>query len=161
MWGRGGRASMPVTTSRSCLFNGETSTLTKTSCGPGGGGSSMSTTRSTCVGSPNCSIRMARISTPLHLRPGVRPGLDGLDAVDERLLQYALADRSEYERQDASLEVLALADNDNVHIRGAVGTGAEGVNVARGASPGVRVGGCQRHAVGIGPVVVQTFPYAA
>ena len=25
MWGRGGRASVPVTTSRSCLFNGETS----------------------------------------------------------------------------------------------------------------------------------------
>src|ERR1700737_1203103 len=70
MWGRGGRASTPLTTSRSCLFNGETSTLTRTSCGPGGGGSSMSTTRSTCAGPPNCSIWMARISIPLHRRLG-------------------------------------------------------------------------------------------
>src|ERR1700687_1145449 len=70
MWGRGGRASMPVTTSRSCLFNGETSTLTRTSCGPGGGGSSMWTRRSTCAGSPNGSIWVARISIPLHRRLG-------------------------------------------------------------------------------------------
>src|SRR5689334_1167904 len=70
MWGRGGRASMPVTTSRSCLFNGETSTLNRTSCGPGGGGSSMSTTRSTCAGSPKCSIWTARILIPLHRRLG-------------------------------------------------------------------------------------------
>ena len=91
----------------------------------------------------------------------LRPGLDRLDAVDERLLEHALADRPEHELEQPSLEVLALADDDVVDVGRAVGIARERVGVARGAAPGVRVGRRQDDAVGIGPVVVQALPDAA
>ena len=67
----------------------------------------------------------------------------------------------EHEREHPSLEVLALAYVDDVHLGRAVGPLGERVGVTRVASPGVGVGHRQHDPVGIGPVVVQALPDAA
>src|SRR5262249_55542505 len=88
-------------------------------------------------------------------------GFDGLDGVFKCRLQDILADGPEHEPERPSFEVLALAYYDGVHIGRSVGTGSEGVGVARATAPHVGVGGLHDHAVAIGPVIVQSLPYAA
>src|SRR5437868_8128580 len=89
------------------------------------------------------------------------PSLDRLDAACEGLLQDAFTDGRQHEAEKPSLEVLAVADHDEVDVGRAVGTPREVVSVTRIASPRVGVGGLEDDVVGIGPVVVQTFPDAA
>src|SRR2546421_1256125 len=89
------------------------------------------------------------------------PSLDRLDAACEGLLQDAFTDGRQHEAEKPSLEVLAVADHDEVDVGRAVGTPREVVSVARIASPRVGVGGLEDDVVGIRPVVVQTFPDAA
>jgi hypothetical protein len=55
--------------------------------------------------------------------------LDGLDGLVERLGQDTPADGPEHERERASLEVLALAHDDNVDVGRPVGEAREGVGV--------------------------------
>jgi len=62
------------------------------------------------------------------------PGFDGLDGVYKRLFQNALPDGSEHEAEQPSLEVLAVAYHDHIHVRHAIGLPLEGVRVSRRAS---------------------------
>src|SRR5208283_758364 len=83
------------------------------------------------------------------------------DGVYKRLFQNALADGSNNEAEQPSLEVFALAYHDHVNVGQAVGPTLEGVGVARCASPRVGIGRRKDDVVGMGPVVVQAFPDAA
>src|SRR3954470_210016 len=65
---------------------------------------------------------------------------DGLYGVLERLRQLALADRAEDQPEEASLEVLAFADDDIVDVGRTVGVAREGVSVAGVVRPGVGIG---------------------
>src|SRR5438874_8555105 len=67
------------------------------------------------------------------------PSLDRLDAACEGLLQDAFTDGRQHEAEKPSLEVLAVADHDEVDVGRAVGTPREVVSVARIASRGVGV----------------------
>src|SRR5271169_4275040 len=67
-------------------------------------------------------------------RRGV-PGFDGLDGVFKGLFQNAPVDGPEHQAAHPSLEVLAVADDDDVNVGHAVGLTREGVGVARRASP--------------------------
>jgi len=89
------------------------------------------------------------------------PGFDGLDAVYKRLFQNAIADGPEHEAEQPSLEVLAVANDDQVNVGGALGTTREGVDVARRSSLEVGVGRRKDDVIGIGPVVVQALLDAA
>src|SRR3954452_16920162 len=93
-------------------------------------------------------------------RRAVVPRFDGLDGLFERAFQPALADGPEHEADEPSLEVLAVAYHDVVHLGRSVGLSLERVGVARAICPGVGVGGGQYDAVGVGPVVAQSFPDA-
>ena len=88
-------------------------------------------------------------------------GLDRLDGLLERARQDTLADHPDNDGEHPSLEVLALADDDDVHVGRPVVVLRQGVAVPRMASPDVGVGCCQDDMVGIGPVVVQALPDAA
>src|SRR6201996_8038173 len=88
-------------------------------------------------------------------------GFDGLDAGDERLPQRALSDGSEHAREYLSLEVFALANDDDIYVGHSVGLPRQGVGVARGTAKHVGVGGRELDVVGIGPVVMQALPDAA
>ena len=94
-------------------------------------------------------------------RARVAAGFNGPDAVGEGLSQRALTDGSEHAREHPSLEVFALTNDDEVHVDRSVGLPPEGVGVARSAAKRVGVGGREFHPVGIGPVVMQTFPDTA
>src|SRR3954451_17458375 len=58
------------------------------------------------------------------------PSLDRLDAVLERAVQAALADRPEHEPEELSLEVLAITYDDIVDRGRPVGVARVGVGVA-------------------------------
>jgi len=88
------------------------------------------------------------------------PGFDGLDGVCKRFFQDTFADRPEHEAEYSSLEVLAFADHDRVHVGRSVGPPREGVRVAGSASPHVGVRRREDNVVGVRPVVVQSFPDA-
>src|SRR5581483_676885 len=64
------------------------------------------------------------------------------------------------ETEESSLEVFTVAYDHDVNISRAVRVTREGVGMAGRAAPDIRVGGCEHHAIGIGPIVVQAFPYA-
>ena len=82
------------------------------------------------------------------------PCFDSLYGVLERLLQNALAVSPDYDAEQPSLEVLAIAYDDHVDVGQTVGAPREGVGVARCASPRVGIGRRKDDVVGIGPVVV-------
>src|SRR5262245_23459347 len=88
------------------------------------------------------------------------PGLDGLDGLSERAPQLTLAYGPDHEPEQPSLDVLALAHLDHVHLGGSVGLLGKRVGEARIASPDVGVGGLEDDAVGIGPVVAEALPDA-
>ena len=68
------------------------------------------------------------------------PRFDSLDRVFEGPLQHASPDRSEYETEHSSLQVLALPNDDHVNIGRAIWLTREGVGVARRPAPDVGVG---------------------
>src|SRR5262245_10118221 len=117
----------------------------------------------------SCEARCRRLRTPSETRrgavclalSGAVTSFDSLDAVFKRFSQDALADGPEHESERPSFEVLALAYHHGVQVCRPVGTASERIDVPRAVSPDVRVGRCHDDAVGIGPVVVQTLPYAA
>src|SRR4051794_5682558 len=85
-------------------------------------------------------------------------GFDGADAVHERFPEDASSDAREHDSQEVALSVLALAGDGDVDHGGPVRCPSEGVDVARGAAPDVRVRRGEDDAVGVGPVVVQPLP---
>ena len=89
------------------------------------------------------------------------PGFDSPDRLTERRFQNAFADGPEYKAKYPSLQILAVADDDQINDGCAVRLSRESVGVARQSSPHVGVGRGENDAVGIGPVVVQTFPDSA
>src|SRR4030095_6030702 len=91
----------------------------------------------------------------------VVPGLDGFDGLSKCLLQVPFADGPEEDAENSSLEVLAVAHYDDVHIGRAVGLPRECIGVAGATSPKVGISSCENDAGGIGPVVVQSFPDTA
>ncbi|MFD8247925.1 hypothetical protein [Nocardia sp. NPDC059691] len=89
--------------------------------------------------------------------PVVVAGLDSLDRLVEGLAQDAFADSPDHDFEDPSLEVLALAHDDDIHIGLPAGPALEGVGVTGMAAPYVRVDGRHDDTLGIRAVIVQAF----
>src|SRR5262245_25112786 len=98
---------------------------------------------------------------PFLYSGGAVARFDRFDAIFKRLFQDSLADSPDHESEQPSLEILALSYHDGVHVGPSIRPPREGVGVARGPSPDVRIGGGHDDPVGIGPVVVQALPDAA
>src|SRR5882672_12311355 len=104
----------------------------------------------------------ARTVFPKRLRGRwVVPGFDGLGGLCEFLCEEALADGAGREPDYPSLDVLAFPHDNDVHVGLPVGLPREGVRVPGGTAPRVGVDGFHDHAVGVRPVVSQTFPDTA
>src|SRR5262245_44182314 len=91
----------------------------------------------------------------------VVPSFDGFQGLSKRLLQVPLADNSKEDADGPPLKVLALAHNLDVHVGRPVGLPYQVVGVPRATSPQVGVSSGENDAVGIRPVVMQSFPDAA
>src|SRR6267378_4902743 len=115
------------------------------------------------VAEQNLNVRRtySKLGRSLCMLPRGVPRFDSLDRVFEGPLQHAPPDRSEYETEHSSLQVLALPNDDHVNIGRAIWLTREGVGVARRPAPDVGVGRRQDDAVEIGPIVVQAFPNPA
>jgi len=103
---------------------------------------------------------VASLSRAYHFPRAVQ-GFDGLDAVNKRLFQNALADGPERQAEQLSFDVLAVAYDIHINVGGAVEMTREGVGVAGGASPNIGVRRRKDDVSRIGPVVVQSLPDAA
>jgi len=84
-----------------------------------------------------------------------------MHAVYEGSFQNTLADGSEHQAEQPSLEILALANDVHINVGSAVRMAREVVGVAGCSSPHVGVCCREDDVVRIGPVVVQALPDAA
>ena len=76
----------------------------------------------------------------LCMLPRGVPRFDSLDRIFEGPLQHTPPDRSEYETEHSSPQVLALPNDDHVNIGRAIWLTREGVGVARRPAPDIGVG---------------------
>src|SRR5262245_47637756 len=83
---------------------------------------------------------------------------DGFHCVLKCPFQKPLPDGAEQETERPPFEVLAVAYDNGVHIGGAVGPPAEGVDVPRPTAPNVGVNSFHDHATPICPVVSEALP---